>query len=892
MVCVKCGREIGDGSVFCPYCGGKVAGGAAGEAAPIYQADVKGLLKSGTLTVYPDRVEFSTSSVQKSIYNYSALMAVRKGWRLDSIDFITEDGRTESCPVSRKNVHEAFLYIEKAAQPYIAQRNARLLSEGIRYSFISSLGLTGGILNISDDKVEFKGKSGQSDVVSYRDVKAVSLSMGKLEFFLTNGTSKAFAADKELRDDVLAFVTSAIAPYIAERKAALLARGIYYSCLSSCGPGSGTLDILADRAEYTAQTGLSETIFFKDVRAAGLYSGSLELFLTDGTSRSFGVERDVCDEMLVFIQNAIQPYVLARTVDFDAAFGIDERVELNEKRGVFHILRQGGNEITDERPIRDLVKCEWTECAAPTSALALLSGAAKAVGVQGAANAEEVISHVDVVLTVRTDQGEQTQSVCFGNFSLGMSRSNPKYDRYIAEVSRFMDYLGANCPECELIVPAFPEPAPEAAPPAIPADAGDAAQLALAAVGEAEEVAVAVRAAPEKDQLGLAKYIEGVCRFIDNCSTPMTIAIQGSWGSGQNNMMKLLFGRLEERYQENRIWCNAWQFPQPDSDQPLPMLVGKGLIGQLSGANGSGKPDRAVNLAKSIIGIAVGAISQGGADGQDFADALLGGGSPESLEKVTQVFSKLVQQRIGGPTGKVLIFIDGLDKLSPAKGVELLEAMRNFFDCEGCVFVIAADYSSIIRGAQERYGHALGETKGKDFFDKIFQMSFRVPTSGFNVQNYAKDKLEEIGLDVDGGAELGFYVQLIRHSVGCEPKSMDRLFNSFLLLKNMADEELYGNKDRRLMLFSLLCMQTQFHDIYDCLVRMKDKVTPDLLLELCGDRPEVLRDSRLTDDERAAFRDFARVFCDVINADREGGISEEECGVFAEVLDFSSITSK
>lgn len=47
---------------------------------------------------------------------------------MDHIDFITEDGQMESCEVNRKTIHEAFLYIEKAAAPYITRRKEQLVS--------------------------------------------------------------------------------------------------------------------------------------------------------------------------------------------------------------------------------------------------------------------------------------------------------------------------------------------------------------------------------------------------------------------------------------------------------------------------------------------------------------------------------------------------------------------------------------------------------------------------------------------------------------------------------------------------------------------------------------------------------------------------------------------
>ncbi len=42
------------------------------------------------------------------------------------------------------------------------------------------------------------------------------------------------------------------------------------------------------------------------------------------------------------------------------------------------------------------------------------------------------------------------------------------------------------------------------------------------------------------DTFGIRSYVDGLCRFILNCDTPMTISIQGDWGSGKTSMMNMI----------------------------------------------------------------------------------------------------------------------------------------------------------------------------------------------------------------------------------------------------------------------------------------------------------------------------------------------------------------
>lgn len=589
---------------------------------------------------------------------------------------------------------------------------------------------------------------------------------------------------------------------------------------------------------------------------------------------------------------------------FDLSFGIDERIEVNEERSVFHILRQGGNEITNESPLTDIVKCEQVECRAPKSALGLLAGAAKAVGVKdklGAPNADDIISFVGVELTVQTGQGLRTEVVRFGDFSLGMSRTNKKYDQYFAETSKFMDYLGSAYPECELMESALPKLEGEVQADIVQAervnesivdDASRENGYIVDTAGGQEGVLETGIAVFDKDRLGIAKYIEGIAGFIDNCTTPMTIAIQGSWGSGKGNVMKILSNQLEKNYPDNQIWLNPRLLFQANSEDPLPILVGKMLIRQLSGAEGNVSKDSAVKVAKGVIELLAGIIAPDSSAGQNLVEGLFKDGSAISPEKLVDAFSKLVEKRAGTSGGKVIIFINELDKLAPAKAVELLEALRIYLDCEDCVFVAAIDYGFFQRGVRENPDIDLDEKQEKALFDEIFQMSFRVPVSSQQIRDYANGKLEHMGIYGDDEEELNFYTALIQRSVGGEPKNMDRLFNSFLLLKNMDDKGLYENKVQRLMLFGLLCMQTRFYAVYDQLKRIKNQVTPEILSELGSEKSKITAYSGLNGEERAEFCEFAHVLSDIINTDNTADISQPECDTFTRVLEYSSITSR
>lgn len=47
------------------------------------------------------------------------------------------------------------------------------------------------------------------------------------------------------------------------------------------------------------------------------------------------------------------------------------------------------------------------------------------------------------------------------------------------------------------------------------------------------------------DQLDIARYVDGLQKFIMKCPTPMSIAIQGDWGTGKTSTINMLQKKLE-----------------------------------------------------------------------------------------------------------------------------------------------------------------------------------------------------------------------------------------------------------------------------------------------------------------------------------------------------------
>ena len=94
----------------------------------------------------------------------------------------------------------------------------------------------------------------------------------------------------------------------------------------------------------------------------------------------------------------------------------------------------------------------------------------------------------------------------------------------------------------------------------------------------------------DQDSLGLTNHANILSKFIQNCDTPMTIAIQGDWGSGKTSMMELIknnlcpssFPQPNSTCSVHPIWFNTWQYAQLNMQDSLSISLLSNFLEQLS----------------------------------------------------------------------------------------------------------------------------------------------------------------------------------------------------------------------------------------------------------------------------------------------------------------------
>jgi predicted KAP-like P-loop ATPase len=88
----------------------------------------------------------------------------------------------------------------------------------------------------------------------------------------------------------------------------------------------------------------------------------------------------------------------------------------------------------------------------------------------------------------------------------------------------------------------------------------------------------------EKDNFGIEPFENGLTKFINNSNTPITISLQGEWGSGKTSLMNSLKQNLSDgdNSKYHSIWLNTWEYALMKDAQSTLMDIITGLIQETS----------------------------------------------------------------------------------------------------------------------------------------------------------------------------------------------------------------------------------------------------------------------------------------------------------------------
>jgi len=308
-------------------------------------------------------------------------------------------------------------------------------------------------------------------------------------------------------------------------------------------------------------------------------------------------------------------------------------------------------------------------------------------------------------------------------------------------------------------------------------------------VSKFSDVAVGLSA----DKLGFRDYADGVIATLESLSkedTPFTIGIFGSWGSGKTSFMQIMQELLESRGYET-IFFNSWEYGNEEKLW-IPFMI------KVVDALFKDEIDK-TELIRNIFLFSTDVVLQTYSQGKISTGGILNvfkrskKTSPftewsskdanaviERVTKIEEFKNKITERAEKSPNGKIIIFIDDLDRI-PEKIVDFLNSLKTFLDINGCIFVLGCDYKILDSALKQKYKGAIYD----DYFDKIVQTEFYIP----KISEQAIKKYLQFLTGWDD-KEIEECTQLVIHSIGGNPRKIKRVVNATMLIKSVFEKRL------------------------------------------------------------------------------------------------------
>lgn len=327
----------------------------------------------------------------------------------------------------------------------------------------------------------------------------------------------------------------------------------------------------------------------------------------------------------------------------------------------------------------------------------------------------------------------------------------------------------------------------------------------------------------EVDTFGIAPFIRTLCDIVlsEATQTPLTICIDGEWGTGKTSIMQII-DRHAELVGVPRVWLNAWSLEEPEN---LISSVTEAVQREAERLDALEfrwyKPWKRVvmTLARTFLSMSgtggrllaelEGITGATSARAKELASVVT---AQRSFEELVEVLLRAVERapapydpKARGPAVKprLIIFIDDIDRALPDQIVTTLKTLRLVLDNRHCVFILGMDLELVSRSIENYYSGRPGQIVtpeeinlrsdfagapevdfGRRYLEKLIQLTVKVP--GLN-----RVKVEEY---LQGLALAPAVIEIVRWSPDQEvlnPRRLKRYVNWLsITLQLIKDSEL------------------------------------------------------------------------------------------------------
>lgn len=318
--------------------------------------------------------------------------------------------------------------------------------------------------------------------------------------------------------------------------------------------------------------------------------------------------------------------------------------------------------------------------------------------------------------------------------------------------------------------------------------------------------------------LGYVQTGQALATIIKQSEPRFAVGIFGGWGSGKTTLMQAIRKALAAEQGVVVADFNAWRFErEPQLLIPLLDTIRAALVRGADGA-GSSKDRKekirsiAVRVGWVVRALATGLTAQLGLPGAvtvsyDAGAALAALSSPSDPQNSQSLYvaafdelDRAFRDLHAAGIGRIVVFVDDLDRCLPVNALQVLESMKLFFDLPGFVFVVGLDEDIVDRAIRAKFASEndpvtgpdpagaprLPQLIGREYVKKIFQIPYSIPPmlprqlDDLLASMYQEASLEQAQLD-DLTKRVRPYLDYVAVDGRVNPREVKRFINAYTL---------------------------------------------------------------------------------------------------------------
>ena len=282
----------------------------------------------------------------------------------------------------------------------------------------------------------------------------------------------------------------------------------------------------------------------------------------------------------------------------------------------------------------------------------------------------------------------------------------------------------------------------------------------------------------ENDCLGRKEQADKLDKILDAVSQPIVMTLSAPYGMGKSTFLRCWKQSLQKRGVTSVLF-NAWEtdfshdafaaFVASIQSQLKPKSESKKNFVKAATKIGGAIVKNAPAFAAKVVAKA--AIGERGIEAlenfeldEDDAVKLAEGIATDSfksqiatqnaVKEFQESFEKIITEELGG---RILIFIDELDRCRPNYSVEVLERIKHIFAVKGAVFVLAVDKEQLLGSISGVYGKQIDADR---YLRKFIDWEYELPAPNhyryishlyYNVFEFDKQNMLVSGENIENG---------------------------------------------------------------------------------------------------------------------------------------------